>query len=460
MTQISVEGTFPVPAARAVTGGLLPGPATATSSQRPFWHRADPLVAVTRIDPGHALLRHHFPGSWQSLVRLKALIDAISSLDVPAATPRDMYQRRIAPLLTAAAQELATFALSDDSLQGGAARAHARFAADRFQAFSRTGEWRPIVLRPPEPEAPWLYCGPLNTWAMRTARTPLSFLLAVPRPDLQPEPDLIDASVGAVQAAIGAAAGGTPWSIQGIRPAMHITDLLLAGGDSPVGHKHFAHFFPLESPCSSVDGPEFTVVFSNIHASRLRLCSTELLRRYAPGQYRPDEEVLRASLAWFRGHDLAHFWRLTPDAAEQSSPDSPLTAFERMTLEETYADVLGLVSAASLGQHAALGEAFAAELLRYLSRESSYFADSSAAALAIGWLRMNGVTQDVGTAAWLDAALPVIGPLGQIIHGTLWQDRDDELAALREAFQAGREFGASLGGLYASVPTDLEYVFG
>jgi hypothetical protein len=30
------------------------------------------------------------------------------------------------------------------------------------------------------------------------------------------------------------------------------------------------------------------------------------------------------------------------------------------------------------------------------------------------------VTQDIGAAAWLDAALPVIGPLGQVIHGTLW----------------------------------------
>ena len=235
------------------------------------------------------------------------------------------------------------------------------------------------------------------------------------------------------------------------------------GGVSSSGHKHFAHFFLLEAPAASVDGPEFTIVFGNIHATRLRRCSMELLRRCGPGRLLRDDDVLRSSLAWFRGHDLAHFWRLTREPRRTgdagSGPGKALTAFERMTLEETYADLLGLLSVASLGQLAELSQAYAAELLRYLSRECSFFADSAAAALTIGWLRANGVTPILGTAAWLEAALAPLGRLGQVIHRVLWEGQDHELGALRAALRAGHEFGGSLSGLYVSVPTDIEYIF-
>ncbi len=73
---------------------------------------------------------------------------------------------------------------------------------------------------------------------------------------------------------------------------------------------------------------------------------------------------------------------------------------------------------------------------------------------------MNGVTSAIGTPAWLDAALPQFGNLAQIIHRVLWEDGDHELGALRAAFRAGRGFSASLAGLYTSVPTDIEYIFG
>jgi hypothetical protein len=106
--------------------------------------------------------------------------------------------------------------------------------------------------------------------------------------------------MGAVRTTVANALGGAIPSTKDPCPAMHVTDLILAGGEPVSGHKHFAHFFPLETPASSVDKEEFTIVFSNIHASRLRRCSLELLKRYMPGQ-RERDHVLRASIAWFRG---------------------------------------------------------------------------------------------------------------------------------------------------------------
>jgi hypothetical protein len=295
---------------------------------------------------------------------------------------------------------------------------------------------------------------------MRTALTPLSLLLVRPRPDLQPEPDAVDANTAVVWAAIEQACGGTLRSVKGAGPTMHITDLMLAGGNAAAGHKHFAHFFPLDAPMSQVDGPDFTIMFANIHAIRLRLCSAALLKKYVQVGERSDDEVLRASLTWFRGHDLAHFWRLAGDAHDHGPSRGTLSAFQAMILEETYADVLGLLSVAPLAERTALGQAYAAELMRYLSREHSFFADSAAATLAIGWLLVNGVTGDVGTRAWLDAALPPLAELGKIIHGILWQDREQDIDGLGAAFRAGRGFGASLQSVYASVPSDIDYTFG
>jgi len=211
-----------------------------------------------------ALLQRHFPRSWQSLVRVKALVDRIASLDAAAAMSQAVHQRRIAPLLVAAAQELSQFAMTDNSRPGGTARAQARVAAYRLRLFAESGEWPPVILRPPGPGEPWLYCGPLNTWAIHATRTPLGFLLVSPRPDLQAEPD---ANIDTDQAAIAAASGGAIRSARDIRPTMHVTDMLLTSGDSSAGQKRFAHFFPLETPALPVDGPGFTVVFGNAIAS-------------------------------------------------------------------------------------------------------------------------------------------------------------------------------------------------
>ena len=99
-------------------------------------------------------------------------------------------------------------------------------------------------------------------------------------------------------------------------------------------------------------------------------------------------------------------------------------------------------------------------MLRYLSRECSFFADSCAAALTVGWLSLHGVTREIGTEEWLSAALPALGQLGRAIHQVMWQGSDRELGGLRAAFKAGREFSAGRSDLFHSVPTDIEYTFG
>src|SRR5262249_43517959 len=177
-----------------------------------------------------------------------------------AAMSQAVHQRRIAPLLVAAAQELNRFAMADNSGPGGTARAQARVAAYRLRLFAESGGGPPVILRPPRPREPWLSCRPLTPWATHATRSPLGFLLVSPRPDLQAEPDAMDANIDTGRAAIAAASGGAIRSARDIRPTMHVTDMLLTSGHSSASQKRFAHFFPLETPASPVVVPGFTVV--------------------------------------------------------------------------------------------------------------------------------------------------------------------------------------------------------
>ncbi|WP_055589230.1 hypothetical protein [Peterkaempfera griseoplana] len=440
---------------------VLGVPVRQPTTASPYWHREQPLVAVTHVDPDHAGLREQFPRSWHHLVRLKGLIDGIAALEAPAAVGPALHLQRISPLLTAAAHELLQFAEAEQAEHSREAVAQARIAADRLLHYAFTQEWKPVVLRQPEPDRPWLYCGPLSTWAMHTVHSPLALLVVLPRADLQSEIEAVDARLPEIQPVVARVLGSGVKSVQQVNPTMQIADLLLAGGESRVGHKNFAHFFPLEAPGSTVDGSEFTVVFANVHTSRLERCSLKLLGRLQPsaaGQGDLDE-VLRASLRWFRCHDLAHFWRRSVvDGSGRPAPG--LTPFEQMTLEETYADVLGLLSAVSFFPTPSLGKAFIAELLRYLSRRHHHFADSGAAALAAGWLIESGISLPPTDAHWLDKAEPRLEELADCLHGALWDADPAHLDALRAALAVGVSFREDLTELFQLIPTDLDYIFG
>lgn len=423
---------------------------SAPTPQTPYWHRHEPTIKVTHLDPGHQALKATFPIEWEVLLKVKALTDALASLDLPGALTDEEHHARSRPLLLSLAEELSGIdRIADD--------------AARVRAFAEEGVWPTVTLSVPEDGTPWIYCGPLNTWGEHASRTPVCLLVSRPDPVLQSAVDEVDHGMDGVRSTISEALGGPVTSAMDTRPLMRVHDLLLAGGRFVDGHKNFAHFFPLEAPHATVEGAEFTMVFANIHAARIRHCSLPLLRHHV-GEFAPErpEEILASSLRWFRSHDLAHFWRLEPTdgAATATPPAGGLSDFEGMVLEETYADVLGLISAWALHPSPSLSVAFHAELLRYLSRRYDHFADTAAAALTLGWLHANNTRFDTPETEWRKAVLPALAELARRIHGVLWGDDTSGTAPLRHALNSGNELSGALRELHRSVPTDIDYTFG
>ncbi len=399
-----------------------------------------------------------FPQAWPHLLRAKTFIDAVAALDAPAAATQPAHLTRVAPLLTAAAAELDAFAVAHLDPSDDTVRVDARSAARRLRGYAHAGTWDTVLLQPPTPDRPWFYCGPLNTWGMHRSHTSIALILVRPRPDLQAAVDTVSAEQPRMQAVVREVLGGPISTVAAVAPTMNSTDLILAGGESVYGHKNFAHFFPLEAAATAVSGPEFTVVFANVHEQRLRLCSTELATSYQQRQASVDaRQTLKASLQWFRCHDLSHFWRRDPTPGVGVAGLSP---FEAITLEEAYADTLGLICAARLVPSEALSHAFTAELLRYLSRRHDHFADSAAAMLTIGWMRNRAVFPDVADGWLAKPAQAALADLVRALHGALWDADESGLPAIRAAYRTGQAFMDGVAPLYRRVPTDIGYTFG
>src|SRR5262249_50007491 len=230
-------------------------------------------------------------------------------------------------------------------------------------------------------------------------------------------------------------------------------------------HKNFAHFFPLETPGGSVTEGDFTVVFGNVHRARLAGCSLPMLDTLL--DRRPNwsgfgvDDVLKASLAWFRCHDLGHFWRGDHRApAPGPETDLPtLSGFVSMALEETYADVLGVLCARRVLDPELLNVAFGAELLRYLSRRMIDFADTVAATIEVGWFAQHGFPVLSASSKWLDTEGGAA--LSRTIHAAPWAHTDPAaVLELRNCLPEGRKLVEQLRPLHTSHPTDLIYTFG
>src|SRR5262249_30990835 len=154
----------------------------------------------------------------------------------------------------------------------------------------------------------------------------------------------------------------------------------------------------------------------------------------------PLDDLLRTSLRWFRGHDLAHFWRKAT-VTDDGRPADGLTPFERMALEETYADILGLLSAGLFSSDLHLGEAYRVELFRYLCRRHHHFADTTAAVVTVGWLQTHQVSLEPDTGKnWLPGARQALEELARTLHSTLWEQDASQVAALRSALATGTEY--------------------
>ncbi|HET9731068.1 MAG TPA: hypothetical protein VFP54_00190 [Acidimicrobiales bacterium] len=410
-------------------------------------------MTAVRFDPEFATLRAELPDGWESVLRLKYVLDALTTVArTPGWTASD-GDGGGPQLFGAIARHLDDLSASG---AGGMLQRQAAAAAAAVRDQLRTGQWSPVDLEPPRPGELWMHCGPLRPWAMQQTPQPLALLVGRPQPVAQQTIDRVTRHTAArrerVEWVLGSALGlSEGW------PAMSAVDLLLAGGSSGSGHKNFAHFFPLESPAGRVSGGSFTVVFSNVHLERLKRCSLPLLEAVAgrPIEVEPTD-VGRASLAWFRSHDLAHFWR--PMEPPESGRE-PFEPYEEMVLREALADTLGLLAVVDLEDEAALGAAFSAEMLRYLSRNHHEFADTTAAALEAGWLAAGTDLDWADPQRWLAGALPSFARLARDLWAALGGS-GESLGRLRVAIERGRRLVAQWYGPLADLPTDLEYSVG
>ncbi|MFH8380811.1 hypothetical protein ACH4E7_07700 [Kitasatospora sp. NPDC018058] len=425
---------------------------------RPFWHRPEPRVATKEIDPGFELLRKAFPKTWEGLLTVKSLLDGMAVLETfPFAREGDDAQQLLA---RKAAQVLARVADREEAARPELAVC-AREGAQTLGAYARTGRWPTSPIHRPSPDEPWLYCGPLGTWGRRATRVPVSLLVAAPDPARQAYVDTVDTHLDTVRRAAADALGGEVRLDCAEPPAMNTVRLLLAGGETSFGHKNFAHFFPLEVPDGEVLREDFTVVFTNVHQARFDACSLPLFRRLAGREPEStDERLLEASLVWFRCHDLGHFWRLDEDSRPAGrKPSSP--PFERMALEESYADSLGLLTASTLvPDPLPLEEAYSAELLRYLSRDPQCFGDSVAAVIELGRLTEEGLDAVTTGGPWLAKSADVLADHARLVHETLWGAGRRDPGSLAESFTAGRRAAERLAPVFEQFPTDIDYVWG
>ncbi len=433
-------------------------PSRRRSAMHPLWHRVDASVAVTEIDPEFGHLQATFPASWRALARAKGTLDSIVSLGRPKIQSAAEYHARVRPLLDLLALDLQDVARSE----AGGARRLARQAAAAAEAailYAQTGTWpRTPLENPAGDDGPWLFCGPLKGWDVQESYDSLTLLVARPEPRDQVAVDAVDDRVDLVRATVAAALGGELQAGSGL-PDMRAVRLILAGGVSSVGHKNFAHFFPLDAPTGIVEGKDFTVLFSNIQRLRLERCSLPLLAEVAGHPIEADlEAVLHASIAWFRCHDIGHFWRLVGEPAGPHS--TAMAPFEQLTIEEALSDTLGVLCAAEVTDRRALSLAFTAEMLRYLSRNYRDYADSAAAVLELGWLERDTVLPWTEPQRWLDVAMPGLMALAPQLHGTLRTGSDDIAARLSAAVTLGSASMARWSKLFAEVPSDLDYSFG
>ncbi|GAA0268291.1 hypothetical protein GCM10010302_02510 [Streptomyces polychromogenes] len=445
---------------------LLPYARTVGDSTLPYWHRSEPQLTAFHLDPSYTRLKEEFPQTWTNLVKAKSYLDALALSDSHEGFGTEQHAEYTRELTGRVAREFEEIASAERQPGGRPALAAAAAEAGRlFTAYAQTGEWATHTVHEPVQGEPWLYCGPLNTWGSRTTKVPVGLLIAVEDLDLQVHIDAVDAEFETVTATVAAAHGVAPVFIDA-RPAMRTMDLLLGGGETSFGHKNFAHFFPLESPEGQVAGDDFTVVFTNVHRARIERCSLPLFEA-ALGDRAIEpvpsvDRLLAASLAWFRCHDFGHFWRASRDAGKTWVGDNGLTPFECMSLEETYADTLGLLCAARLVDGGDLSAAYNVELIRYLSRDSRRFADTVAATVGIGWLAEAGIELPASLPLWLDKGADALAELARTLHRVLWVEgaSAQDVARLAAASTAGREVARTYEDLFSAIPTDLVFIQG
>jgi Condensation domain len=253
-------------------------------------------------------------------------------------------------------------------------------------------------------------------------------------------------------------------------PAFMGTRLLACGGEPNTYPKHFAYFFPEDEGARL--SAQKTVLFADVYERRFDRISgplaVRLLRPARTSVARDDAGTVLP--LWFRGHDIGHGLRTAPDGP---AARRVLAVWDAMVLDETLADVVGyaLLGAGPWGQKfgidaTAAGRVFLGELLRYLRRGLSWFPDSDAAMVELGYLVAGGfvrVERGDGRLEWNAAdLLDGLEALGkELVAGLFGHDlpRLQRLLSTAAAARDGmlRDFFRLLRDGCRDIPTTLAY---
>lgn len=359
-----------------------------TGTTTPYWtpEWAEPLLFGIRLDPDYRNLVEYFG---QDAVR--HIQEAGTALTALAGVT---YQRPIFPdHVTASSRALLAAATS--SLRRAAALfppvyswLSAKFeeSSTSLMQFAQTGEWPSTIVDPPK-DGLFFYCGALSTWHARDGKFPITLIIATESRQSQRAIDSVSAIYSWIPSEMSA---GTGMDLdykckRSELPAMYAMDLIYVAGESLYGHKHFAHFFPLEVPNGAVENESFTVAFANILTSRVRNI-TRKIDHYISPEMRRCEDLARSThilMRWFRGHDLSHF--ISPaDVQLDVHERREVSEYGRYMLEESIADAGGLLTLVGTGAATSDLCLVMAELHRYGSRSTKTFADSASAAVLFG----------------------------------------------------------------------------
>ncbi|MFH0516150.1 hypothetical protein ACHBTE_03095 [Streptomyces sp. M41] len=422
-----------------------------THRQLLFRRHPDSRLHLTRLDPAHALLRTHFPHSWQRLLHARALLDAVAVLDLPPAVRTDQqHLEQIAPLLRSAAQELDRCAVAERNQS-------ARLAAERLSAYVSSGRWPSgATASDLDTTQPWVYVGPAPAAAgladeepyAPEPRTALCLLVAAPETGLQSEVDAASVLLDDLRRAAGGILGGDAATHLDRQLPVAVADLLLAGGVPHSGHWDLC---PLQPPYP-------VALFANVRRHRLRAVAPE----------RTDEQresALGRSLRRSVGHVAAHHWRRASLAGAGAAAPG-LKSFERLAFEEAYALLLSLMAATATGAAGPMDPTdlmveFLEEVSAHAELPDQHTADTAAALVVLGRLRQ-------GHSAWgrppareaVAAARPALEELVRLVHAALWEADSFALAAVRAAYAAGVQHQARSALPAAQPPVEFGWTFG
>lgn len=286
------------------------------------------------------------------------------------------------------------------------------------------GDWPTVVeltVTEPLDDVAIVY-GPFKTWTSKANSPRPAALVSVPDHEANHLIAGLDTAIRDALPQLAEVVGMASldfWTL----PDFVVTDLLACGGEANSFPKHFALFLPEDTGVGIHAAATRTVVYGNVYRARFEAISRSLGAEFLDPCPAWDSDVEAAALmAWFRGHDAAHFLGPHGQRVDRLVGYEPRT---RGGLFETLADVLGYLLVTLDGvrwslelEEKAMAGVFLSELLRYYRRGPDYFPDSIAARLELRFLvendylgldRAGGHTRLLWDVEGLQAGLRALG---------------------------------------------------